>query len=219
MEHDLRTPFSGIGGIANLLHSMYSTKYPELSEYFELMVRSCAQWEAIHNRIFDVLAIEQEEPVHKELISLSQELIAIQDMLAATLHFKSLRLILDPIPETLKYLKTAPLKFHLILSSIVSNAINFTEKGQITITVSQENEFCVIAVKDTGIGIPADKFDYIFEKFTKLSRSNKHGGNFKGVGLGLYAAKHNVDLLGGVLEIKSKLGEGSIFTIKLPLHQ
>ena len=108
-------------------------------------------------------------------------------------------------------------KFKLILSSIFSNAIKFTEKGEIRIRVSREGKNCVIRVMDTGIGIPADKFDYIFEKFTKLSRSNKHAADFQGVGLGLYTAKHYANQLHMEISVESQLGHGSTFIITVPL--
>lgn len=55
MEHDLRTPFAGIGGIAEVLYSVYSKKHPDLENYFKIMVESCSQWQEIHNRIFDAI--------------------------------------------------------------------------------------------------------------------------------------------------------------------
>lgn len=217
MEHDLRTPLSGIGGIANLLYAQYKDKYPELSPWLELMIKSCSQWEKIHNRIFDVLAVEQLEPVKIETVSISKELMEIQEMMAATLSLKQLAWVLEPIPEHLDRINTDPLKFRLILSSLISNAINFTEKGEIRLTITEKKGACLIKVADTGIGIPADQFEYIFEKFTKLSRSNKYGSHFKGIGLGLYTAKQCANHLGATIHVESQLGKGSIFSVKLPL--
>ncbi|MCX7114517.1 MAG: PAS domain-containing protein [Gammaproteobacteria bacterium] len=215
MEHDLRTPFTGIRGVASLLYE--SETDPEKKSLMEIMMQSCQQWETVHNRIFDALVAEHETPLEIEDVSIRQELTEIQEMMAATLHIKQLDYITSPIPDTINMIKTDKLKFRLILSSLISNAIKFTEKGMVTVNVSHEANHCVISVVDTGIGIPADKFDYIFEKFTKLSRSNTHASDFQGVGLGLCIAKQYATQLGGAIQVESKLGEGSTFTVRLPV--
>ena len=219
MEHDLRTPFNGIGGMANLLYALSEEKYPEFSELLETMTKSCEQWELVHQRIFDVLVVEQITPLNIEPVSISKEVEKIQDMLAAALYLKKIRCILKPVPPDLDIIETDELKFHLILSNLISNAIKFTEQGEVTVAVSFDNNCLIIKVIDTGIGIPADKLEYIFEKFTKLSRSNTHGSDFKGVGVGLYAARAYANQLGATIDVESELEKGSIFTIKLPIKK
>lgn len=219
MQHDLRTPFTGIGGMANVLYAMSEEKYPEFSEFIKIMIKSCEQWENIHHRIFDVLAVEQIAPINIEQVSISKEVKNMQDMLAATLHLKKIRCILKPVSPELDMIETDALKFHLILSSLISNAVNFTEEGEVTVTVSNEHNCRIMKVIDTGIGIPTDKLEYIFEKFTKLSRSNKYGGKFQGVGLGLYTARSYANQLGATIHVDSQLGKGSTFYIKLPIKE
>ena len=109
------------------------------------------------------------------------------------------------------------MKFNLILSNLAGNAINFTEKGFVNITVTNDGTTCKIQVIDSGIGIPDDKLDYIFEQFTKLSHSNKYQ-SFQGVGLGLYASRQMAIQMGGNIQVQSKIDEGSIFTFTLPLQ-
>lgn len=215
MQHDLRTPFSGIGGMAQVLYAICKDNYPELMPYLEIMIKSCTQWENVHNRIFDVLCLEKITSVKTERVSIWKELEKIHDMMAATIGLKNLKWTIEPIPATLEFINTDSLKFHLILLSLISNAVNFTEKGEIKIIVSQEDNCRVIHVMDTGIGIASDKYDYIFEKFTKLSLSNQAGNDFKGVGLGLYAAKQYATQLGATIQVESKLGKGSTFSLVL----
>jgi two-component system aerobic respiration control sensor histidine kinase ArcB len=219
MQHDLRTPFAGIGGMANVLDAMSEEKYPEFREFTKIMIKSCEQWENVHHRIFDVLAVEQIAPIKIEPISISKEVKKMQDMLAATLLLKKIQCVLKPVPPELDMIETDALKFHLILSSLISNAVNFTEEGEVTVTVFNEHNYRMITVNDTGIGIPADKLEYIFDKFTKLSRSNKYGGNFKGVGLGLYTARSYANQLGATIHVDSQLGKGSTFYIKMPIKK
>lgn len=217
MEHDLKTPFSGIGGIANVLYGMETN--PEKKALLELMITSCHQWENVHHRIFDSLAVDQPQNVYNEPVSISKELTEIYEMMLAILHMKKLDFVITPVPVDLDQIETDKSKFRLILSSLISNAINFTEQGMVTITTSREQDYCSIKVIDTGVGIPSDKFEVIFEKFSKLSRSNKYGGDFKGVGLGLFIAKQYAQQLEATITVESVLGKGSIFTLKLPLKK
>ncbi len=130
-----------------------------------------------------------------------------------------MKLIIHPIkPKRDDLIETDRLKFHAILVDLLSNAINFTEEGQISIITLKEKGWFHIQVSDTGIGIPADKYDYIFEQYTKLSRSNKYGANFKGVGAGLYLARVRANILGATIYIKSELGRGSTFPLSIPAH-
>lgn len=219
MEHDLRTPFNGIGGIANVLYALSEEKYPEFRELLQTMTKSCEQWEMVHQRIFDVLLVEQITQLNIEPVSISKEVRKIQDMLAATLYLKKIRCTLKPVLPELDMIETDAFKFNLILSNLMSNAINFTEQGEVTVVVSDDNNCRIIKVIDTGIGIPADKLECIFEKFTKLSRSNTHGSDFKGVGIGLYAARTYASQLGATIDVESELDKGSTFSIKLPMNK
>lgn len=214
MEHDLRTPFAGISGIASTLYEIEDE--PEKKEMLELVVKSCAQWEKTHHLILTVLSVKEPQIIERELFSLNSELSAIRDSLAATAYLKNLEFTITELPDKFDNIETDRLKFRLILSSLMGNAINFTEKGTIKVIPSVEGGNYKIQVIDTGIGIPEDKLDYIFEQFTKLSRSNKYGGNFKGVGLGLCISRHMAEQLGGSISVASQLGKGSIFTFILP---
>ena len=214
MEHDLRTPFAGISGIATTLYEIEDD--PEKKEMLELLVKSCVQWEETHHCILASLSVKEPHLINKEMFSLSSELSAIKDTFAATAHVKKLDFLVEPIPAGWEEIETDRLKFRLILSSLVGNAINFTEKGSVRIVVAHEGLDYKIQIIDTGIGIPDDKLEYIFEQFTKLSRSNKYGGNFKGVGLGLHISRHTAQQLGGNLIATSQFGKGSTFILTLP---
>lgn len=214
MEHDLRTPFAGIGGVADLLHSMYAEKYPELKELFGIMTKSCTQWQEIHNRIFDALDLQQTLKI--ESFYIQDEMEKIKDLMGATTKIKNLKLnLLYPSREKTGPIETDLLKFKLILSSLVGNAINFTAKGSVTIDLKHDSTTFTIKVIDTGIGIPQDKQDTIFEKFTKLSRSNTYGDKFKGMGLGLYNARQDAEKIQATITMTSELGKGSVFMITI----
>lgn len=216
MEHDLRTPFAGIGGVAGLLDSMYADSYPELKDLFKILVQSCTQWENIHNQIFDV--IETQQTLKIEHFYLQDELDKIRDLMQATSHINNIEFIVQyPPREETGQIETDRLIVSLIISNLVGNAFNFTEKGCITVKATRYEQSFVIETIDTGIGIATDKLDYIFEKFAKLSRSNTYGNVFKGMGLGLYRAREDAGKIKGTISVKSELGKGSTFSVVLPL--
>jgi two-component system, CAI-1 autoinducer sensor kinase/phosphatase CqsS len=215
MQHDLKTPFAGISAIAMILYEM-ETDLDKKSLLGDLL-KSSNQWEAVHHRIIAVLSIKEPQAVDSEWISISSELTQIKEMLSATLRVKTLNFSIDPIPKEIDRIKTDRLKFNLILSNLAGNAVNFTEKGSVNIKVTHDGATCKIQVIDTGIGIPEDKLEFIFEKFTKLSYSNKYQ-DFKGVGLGLYASRQFAIQLGGNIQVQSRMNEGSIFTFTLPFQ-
>lgn len=215
MQHDLKTPFAGISAIAMILHEMETD--PDKKSLLEDLLKSSNQWETVHHQIIAVMSIKEQQTTHYDWVSIRNELTQIKEMLSATLRVKALNFIITPIPEELDRIKTDKLKFNLILSNLVGNAVNFTEKGFVKLKVTHDMSTCKIQVIDSGIGIPEDKLDYIFEKFTKLSHSNKHQG-FKGIGLGLYTSRQMAMQLGGNIEVQSSPGKGSIFTFTLPIQ-
>lgn len=217
MEHDLRTPFAGIGGVAGVLDSLYAETYPELKDLFKILVTSCTQWENIHNRIFD--AIDTEQTIQIAPFYLQDELDKIQQLMQATAHIKQVDFVVEYAPrEKTGQIETDSLLLSLIISNLVGNAFNFTEKGCITIKAIRHDNSFVIDVIDTGIGIPQDKLDYIFEKFAKLAKSNSYGNVFKGMGLGLYTARKDAKKIKGTISVTSKEGKGSAFRIIIPLR-
>jgi signal transduction histidine kinase len=103
-----------------------------------------------------------------------------------------------------------------ILMNLLSNAIRFTEVGTVTLRARRNGGRIAIAVEDTGVGIPADALELIFEEFRQVDSSptRKHGGT----GLGLAISRHFARLLGGDITVTSVVGEGSTFTVTLPIR-
>lgn len=217
MGHDLATPISDVGSIAQIL-DCYSDEYPELKELFETLASRANACEAVRKSIITATSISN-LAIQPENFSIIQELLALETELRPTIGSKNLALIIHPLkPKKEDSIETDRTKFHEIVYNLISNAINFTEEGQVTISVSKEDNIFHIKVSDTGIGIPTDKFDYIFEQYTKLSRSNKYGATFKGVGAGLYLAKIRANILNATICVESEVNKGSTFTLSIPAH-
>lgn len=216
MGHDLATPISDIGSIAEVLN-YYGGEYPELKDLFETLVQRSADCEAVRKRIINATAISNIK-VKNETFSIVSEILILVKELKSLIGSKPLKLIIKPLkPKKEDIIKTDRPKFHAILFDLISNAINFTEEGEVTISVLKDETKFYIKVTDTGIGIPKDKFEYIFEQYTKLARSNQYGSTFKGVGAGLYLARIRANILHATISVESKLHKGSTFTLSIPL--
>ena len=100
-------------------------------------------------------------------------------------------------------------------TNLIENAIKYTDRGSVMVTVSIAGEEALLSVKDTGIGIPEEAQEHLFERFYRVDKARSRGTG--GTGLGLAIAERVITLHGGYIDVKSKLGEGSTFTVHLPL--
>jgi PAS domain S-box-containing protein len=217
MGHMLVTPFSQISGTASMLFYGYSDVYLELKPLLEDLMQGCANWEKVYQKIINSTSLADIE-VNFESFSINQEVKNIVSILKAPAAAKNLKLIFKPFKSKKEDLiVTDRLKFHLILIELITNAIKFTEKGQITVSISKEENQYHIQVTDTGIGIPSDKLGYIFKQYTMLSRAQKHGDKFKGLGAGLFLVEQRAKLIDGKIHVTSELNKGSVFTLSLPV--
>jgi len=123
--------------------------------------------------------------------------------------------LLKEVPENLPEALSDQDKLKQIIINLLSNALKFTEQGEVKLSATLENGSLRIAVSDTGTGIPSDALEYIFDEFRQIdgSSTRKHGGT----GLGLSITKKLIQLLGGTMDVSSVEGEGSTFTVTLPL--
>jgi len=221
MSHEIRTLMNGVIGMTGLL---LDTELTENQRRYADTVRASGQ--TLLQLINDILDLSKIEAGKLELELLDFDLRSLVDGFAGVMAVKAaekgLELLCACGPEAPVRLRGDPGRLRQVLTNLTGNAIKFTSKGEVEIRVvveSQlEGEACLrFSVRDTGIGIPADKLDQLFEKFTQVDASvSRHYG---GTGLGLAISKQLAEMMGGRVGVNSQEGKGSEFwfTIRLPV--
>ncbi|MFA0962725.1 CheR family methyltransferase [Roseivirga sp. BDSF3-8] len=220
MSHEIRTPMSAIHGITNILTKM-EVEEDRKKKLLDTLKTSSDRLLSLINDILDYAKMEAGQ-LNLEITTfdLYKELNQQVEMASAAGQNKSLEFILNIDPNLPRTYLGDPMRISQVLQNLLSNAIKFTERGKITLSAtsegnSEDNHLVKITVADTGIGISKDQKNLIFEKFSQadVSTSRKFGGT----GLGLAIVKELLELMNGTIELDSSLGNGSTFTVIIPL--
>jgi signal transduction histidine kinase len=218
MSHEMRTPLNAVVGIVHLLNQG-AVPVARQAEFYETLQKSTHSLLEIINEVLDISKIEKNnitlEHIDFSLRDLTQD---IMSLFAMTMHEKNLRYTLDYPGDQHDHYYGDTLRIRQIVVNLISNAIKFTDVGEITLRVRQNAgaDGVLIKVSDTGIGIAAEKLNIIFDKFTQADDSitRKYGGS----GLGLAICKGLVERMEGRIEVTSTLNKGTEFTVYLPLQ-
>ncbi|MEI7884890.1 MAG: ATP-binding protein [Clostridia bacterium] len=217
MSHELRTPLNSIIALSSVLsRRLQKTVTADESSYLEVIERNGKHLLTLVNDILELSRIE----AGKEELNLSQfkpgNLVEeIMEMLAPQAEQKGI-VLKNLISSELVEIVSDKKKLRHILQNILGNAVKFTDVGEVTVSALVREKDLLITIKDTGIGIADKHLDMIFDEFRQADESlAKRNG---GTGLGLAIAKKYAELLEGSISVASSLGQGTCFTLKLPLE-
>lgn len=218
MSHEIRTPLNAIVGMADLLDE--ANLPSEQKRYLEILRSASDSLLSLINDVLDISKIESGK-MELEEIDFNLETLAYQvvDLMSVKANKKDIEVICRIGQDTPVNLVGDPTRLRQVLINLIGNAIKFVEKGYVALNIEKEKQddekvFIKFTVEDTGIGIPEDKIDKIFDKFAQAETSTTR--NYGGTGLGLPISKLIIEKMGGEIKVESKVNKGTKFYFTLP---
>lgn len=219
MSHEIRTPLTGLLGMLDILNDTCLTD--EQQKYVKIAGTSSQSLLTVINDILDFSKIEAGKmEVVEDAFNLDELLDATQGMFQNLADQKGLNLYISRATDVPQRLIADSGRLRQILFNLVGNAVKFTKTGQIKVEASssrimEDKAWVEFAVSDTGVGIPQDQIENIFDSFTQVDSSSTRA--YQGSGLGLSIVKRLLDLMGGRIEVQSEIGQGTTFRFSLEL--
>ncbi|MBB3351125.1 response regulator [Rhizobium lentis] len=218
MSHEIRTPMNGVLGMAELLAK--TNLDTRQKTFIDIIVKSGNALLTIINDILDFSKIDAGQmKLRKAAFDITEAVEDVATLLSSHAAEKNIELLVRAAPDLPAAVIGDAGRFRQIVTNLVGNAVKFTERGHVFVDVGFETIaggeiMAIIRIEDTGIGIPREKLESVFEKFSQVDTSSTR--RHEGTGLGLAITAGLVDLFGGYINVESEWGKGSVFTVNLP---
>lgn len=214
ISHEIRTPMNGIIGFAGLLEDDNLTE-PQRKEYLTTIIKSSNRLLDLVNQVLDISLIETGSiVVHFKAVRLNELVDEIHEIWAPQIKNGILFSLSKGFADGIDTIVTDEIKLKQLLNNLVGNAVKFTETGFIRFGYSAAGKELMFFVEDSGIGIPNEYHEDIFNRFQKIEQNSKRF--YDGAGLGLAICKSYLELLKGKIVVESKPGVGSAFRFTIP---
>jgi signal transduction histidine kinase/CheY-like chemotaxis protein len=215
MSHEIRTPMNAVLNMVDM--ALESARNVQQREYLKVAESSARHLLTIINDILDFSKIESGKLEIEDIaFSLHDLLEGVVDLFRAKVSESKVELVLDVPPSTPDGFRGDPTRLRQVLVNLIDNALKFTPKGQVVLTAGHGDGRVRLTVADSGIGIPMERQGSLFLPFSQLDASSMR--RFGGTGLGLAISRRLAHLMGGDITVSSVAGEGSTFTVELPLQ-
>lgn len=216
MSHEIRTPLNSVLGMAGI--GLRDSHEEKLTQCFQYILDSGQHLLGIINDILDLSKLDAGKLViESHLFQLSSVVDEALDLVITQAREKGLTLSIQRSPDLPAWVVGDALRLRQIILNLLSNAIKFTEQGEVNFSVSQENGEMIFTVMDSGIGMSAEQLSQLFTPFHQLDDSTTR--RYGGTGLGLVISQNFARLMHGDITVESVLGEGSTFSLRLPLAE
>jgi PAS domain S-box-containing protein len=216
MSHELRTPLIGILGFAEILEEELK-RTPDTQRMVETIKISGQRLLGTLNFILDISKLEAKKTqVNLQSTNIIAVLSESANLFTSAATKRKLSYVIS-FPSDVIYCIIDPVLLRVVIDNLLNNAIRFTDRGKICVSAVIKDGHAIIEISDTGIGIPPEKQQIIWEEFRQASEG--HSRNYEGTGLGLTIAKKYTELMHGTIALKSAVNVGTTFTLSFPLVQ
>lgn len=216
MSHEIRTPMNGIVGFAQLLKDPSFSEQEKL-HFIDIINKNANDLLSIIHDIVDISKIEAgQESLREEAVDLDLMLDDLGHSFRASATERDLQLLfIQEVPEETRWIMCDPVKISQILKNLLTNAIKFTDKGEVSLTSAVRDGNLMFIVKDTGVGIAKEFHEIIFDRF--MQADSPQTTRYRGTGLGLAISRAYAEMMGGRIWLDSEPGKGSQFYVEIPL--